>query len=143
MSHFYIKLAADHTPIEFMEERSPIGSHNTKDASANNGKPYIVPAVRTGFDPFDPATQIRTGPVLQAEPAEVQYTVRDKTARELDDEKDEETEGALGQDAGAIRQTLVDMAFEFEKRIRILEGNTPVTRAQVAAKLKALYKGHL
>ena len=63
----------------------PIGSHNTKASSAINNKPYIVAAVRTGYDPFNPATQIRTGPVLQADPPEIQYTIRSKTAGELDD----------------------------------------------------------
>ena len=40
--------------------------------------------------PFDPDTQIRTGPVetIQADRIDRVYTVRDKTAQEIDDEKE-------------------------------------------------------
>ena len=59
----------------------------------------IHPAVRTTKNileifvtdlPFDPATQIRTGPVVttQADRIHRVFTVRDKTAEEIDDEKE-------------------------------------------------------
>ena len=50
-----------------------------------------LPVRREGFEPFDPAAQVRTGPAYAIEADEVvaTYTVRDKTAQELDAEKDE------------------------------------------------------
>ena len=49
-----------------------------------------LPVRRVGFEPFNPAVQVRTGPMYVIEPDEVvaTYTVRDKTAQELDAEKD-------------------------------------------------------
>lgn len=49
----------------------------------------FLPEDRTGFEPFDQATQKRSGPVLTvgADKVTAAYTVTDKTAQEIDDEK--------------------------------------------------------
>ena len=49
-----------------------------------------LPVRRVGFESFDSAVQVRTGPAYAIEPDEVvaTYTVRDKTAQELNAEKD-------------------------------------------------------
>ncbi len=49
-----------------------------------------LPEDRTGYEPFDSATQKRSGPVLKVEKKRVTsvYTVTDKTTKELNDEAD-------------------------------------------------------
>ena len=65
------------------------GTFVTKAISQVNGKPYLLPIERVDFTPFDSATQKRSGPVDDVQPAKVveTYTVVDKTVQELDDEK--------------------------------------------------------
>lgn len=70
---FYIKFSPDHQPIGWLEKTS--GDYNTKESSALNGKPYLAPATREGYEPFDPATQLRSGPVLEASPPVIRYTI--------------------------------------------------------------------
>lgn len=79
---YYFRVSADGDILETIQKRVPLGEHNT---AAVNGKPYIVPASIVGDEPFDPATQVRTGPVdvVVGETGERRYTVRDKTAEEL------------------------------------------------------------
>jgi len=50
-----------------------------------------LPQVVVGFEPFDPETQKRTGPinVINADDVTSTYTVTNKTAQEIDAEKDE------------------------------------------------------
>lgn len=89
-----------------------------KAAAKAKGKPYLLP-VEIVDPPFDPATQVRTGPVYNvlADKVEAVYTVRAKTAQELADEAQ----------ARAIR-TLPDPA-----------GNSvPELRAELAAVMAAL-----
>ena len=61
--------------------------------------------------PFDPATQVRTGPVekIQADRIDRVFTVRDKTAEEIDDEKEAE---AVRQANTPANRTLVLYAAE-------------------------------
>ena len=51
-----------------------------------------LPQEIVGFTPFDPETQVRTGPVNEIEAAKVvsTYTVRDMTAQEISDKEDAE-----------------------------------------------------
>jgi len=118
MSTFYIRFSPTHQPLEFTERQVPFEGLNTRADSAVNGKPYYVEAVRVGFEPFDPATQVRMGPVLQPNPATIRYTVRPKSQAELDAERDARVEGqvspalmALAKHAGLTRaqfKTLIE-----------------------------------
>ena len=49
-----------------------------------------LPEEQIGYTPFDPQTQVRTGPVhdIQAAKVVATYTVRAKMAQEISDEKD-------------------------------------------------------
>lgn len=95
MTNFYIKVAADHTPIKEVKRALPFEGFNTKADSVINGKPYLISATQTGFEPFDPASQVREGPVLDAIAATIAYTVRAKTVQEISDEKDAATQGLM------------------------------------------------
>lgn len=81
---------------------------------------------------FDPATQVRTGPVTTVETLRVTrvWTVRAKTAQELDDDKVARIEGA---DAA-----LIIAICNHENRIRVLEAKAQITLAQCKAALKGL-----
>ena len=48
-----------------------------------------LPEEKVGFEPFDPATQVRAGPThdVQADKVVSTYTIRAKTQQELDNEK--------------------------------------------------------
>ncbi len=82
---------------------------------------------------FNSATQVRTGPVVEGDhAAEVRryvWTVRDKTAEELDAEK----EATINQfDVLAFK-----VLFDHENRTRAIESKAPITQAQFRAALKA------
>ena len=113
MSTFYMKFSPTHQPIDWVERPVPFEGFNAKDDSAVNGKPYWVEAVRQGFEPFDAATQVRTGPVLQPSPAVIRWMIRPKTAAELNAEQAARVEGhispailALAKHAGLTRAQL-------------------------------------
>lgn len=80
---------------------------------------------------FDPTTQVQTGPVITVEASRVTavWTVRNKTAQELDDEKTERV--------NAVDFLTFEVAFDHENRIRALEAKAAITRAQFKAALKA------
>jgi len=72
---FYIKISPAGVPLDWKETTEPLTNYNTAAASAVNGKPYLVEATREGYEPFDPSTQVRVGPVLEASPPVIRYTV--------------------------------------------------------------------
>lgn len=113
MTQFYMKFSPTHQPLEFVERDVPFEGFNTKADSAVNGKAYLVEATRQGFEPFDPATQVRSGPVLQPSPPTIRYTIRPKTQAELNAEHAARVEGhispailALAKKAGLTRTQL-------------------------------------
>lgn len=81
--------------------------------------------------PFDPALQVRTGPVttILGDKVTRVWTVRNKTAQELDDEKTTRVTD--------VDFLLFELAFDHENRIRVLEAKAPVTKAQFRNALKA------
>lgn len=89
-----------------------------------------LPVRRVGFEPFDPAVQVRTGPdyAVGADEVVAAYTVRDKTAQEIDDEKTVAVQAELGR---KFIKALV-------KWMTPLLGKT-VTEAR--DEIKAIYKG--
>ena len=113
MATFYIKFSPTDQPLEFTERSVPFEGFNTKADSAKNDKPYWVEAQRQGFEPFNPVAQVRAGPVLEASPPVVRYTVRAKTPAELTAERDGAIEAqispailALARNAGLTRPQL-------------------------------------
>ena len=83
---------------------------------------------------FDIATQIRSGPVIEEDHvAEIRrhvWTVRDKTAEELD----ADAEARIDQ----VDVLAFKVMFNHENRIRTLAGQPQVTAAQFRTALKAM-----
>jgi hypothetical protein len=92
------------------------------------------PVVEAGNDPIDPATQIKTGPVTTIEATRVldTYTIRNKTAQELDDDKAARIDSMNGQ------QALIKVLHNLHNRIRTLEGQSTHTLAQFKNAIKSL-----
>lgn len=82
---------------------------------------------------FDPATQIKEGPVLTvfADKVTRVWTVRAKTAPELDADKDSMV--------SAMDMLAFKVLLNHENRIRALESKATVTAAQFRATLKAMF----
>ena len=89
---------------------------------------------------FDPRTQIKTGPVYDANAGTITWTVRDKTADELAAEKTKAVNSII---SDPTREALVDMMFDVEKRLSVLEGTVAPTRDQVRAKVGAAIRARL
>ncbi len=81
---------------------------------------------------YDPATQMLSGPTYAVTTKEVveSWSVTDKTAQQLDDEKSSEVTALTG--------VLFQVIFNLHNRIRALEGQQPHTAAQVRAAIKAM-----
>lgn len=113
MTIFYIKFSPADQPLEFAERPVPFEGFNTKADSAKNGKPYWVEAQRQGFEPFNSTAQVRTGPVLEASPPVIRFTIRPKTPAERAAERQDQVRGhvnpailALAKHAGLTRPQL-------------------------------------
>ena len=96
-----------------------------------------LPEEVIGFEPFSPATQIRTGPVrtIQAGKVVSTYAVTDKTAQQIEDEK---TASATSGLATALNKTLFDALWELHQGAQPTE-----TKAQYRVRLIQIYKGYL
>lgn len=114
------------TEYAIVDNGSIVGFRHFNTVPNLPGKPYrqFLPVVETNPS-FDPETQVKTGPVVTVEAERVTrvWSVRDKTAQELDADVD-------------FLQFRV--AFNHENRIRALEGKAAITAAQFRAALKAL-----
>lgn len=112
------------------------------DSSVDRRSQNIDPNVQTkpGFrwlpvdsidPPYDSATQVKTGPVTTVEAARVldTWTVRAKTAGEIDGEKD--------RTISRIDALQFAVSFDMENRVRVLEAKPQITAAQYRAALKA------
>ena len=118
----------DESVIAIRSFAAPLANeeYNTRETAATNGKPFLLPLLLLGNSPFDPAAQIRTGPTYEVTAAECRavYTVRDKTAGELDGEKEQAAVGDLNPKALRVVAAIL---LDHENRIRTLEGQPPVT----------------
>ena len=96
-----------------------------------DGLPMLRPVTDTK-PTFDPVTQVREGPVITINPADVQrvWTVRSKTAQELDNEKTAEVDGQ--------NRVLLRVILDHENRIRALEGKAAITMNQLKNALKGM-----
>lgn len=90
---------------------------------------------------FDPALQVRTGPTLKVRTSRVTatYSVRDKTAAEIDQEKGAEAVHEL--DGRKVMQLVAQVLHDQENRLRQLEGKPAVTKAEYRTSLIATFKG--
>jgi hypothetical protein len=81
---------------------------------------------------YDPTTQVKEGPTVTvlADKVTRVWTVRDKTADELDADKDAVI--------SAFDMLAFKVLFNHENRIRALEGKGTVTAAQFRTAMKAL-----
>ena len=92
-----------------------------------------IPVEQVGRDAaFDAETEIKSGPVVTVEASRVveTWSVRAKTAAELDRQKDAAAQG-FGRIEGLV-------AFNHENRLRALEGKAALTPVQFRAALKAM-----
>jgi hypothetical protein len=117
---------------------------NTIKDFAHDGRGGIDPSVRTkpGYrwvpapeaqrPAYDPETQVIEGPVRTVGASEVTetYSVRAKTAAELDADKDAKI--------SIMDRAQLRVLFNHENRIRALEGKQAITQAQFVAAVKAL-----
>ena len=79
----------------------------------------------------DPATQVKERVDTQhADRYTVAFTVRDKTAQELDRDRDINLD--------AVDRVVLRVLFNHENRLRALEGRAPATPAEFRAAIKAL-----
>lgn len=90
-----------------------------------------LPVVDT--DPsYDAATQVKTGPVVTVGASNVTrvWTVRAKTAPELDAEKQAKADG--------LDLVILEILFNHENRIRALNSQAAITKLQFRNAIKAL-----
>lgn len=123
-----------------MTEYALVSPANVVDRYASNVDPTVqtragwrwLPVEATDPGVFDGATQVKEGPTVSVLSDKVTrvWTVRAKTAQELDDDK----EATLDRFAGLM----LKIAFNHENRVRVLEAKAPVTAVQFRAALKAL-----
>ncbi len=85
--------------------------------------------------PYNPATEIKTGPVRVVLIDRVQdvWTVRTRTAEEIAAAADAEKEFAIDQLGAAFK-----VLFNHENRVRALEGKAAITALQFRTAVKAL-----
>ncbi len=101
--------------------------------SSLEGKPYRKFLIVEDTNPaFDAALQVKTGPVISVLVNKVTrvWTVRDKTAQEIDNDKDVAINNV---DVVAFK-----VLFNHENRIRVLENKAPITVNQFKTALRAL-----
>lgn len=108
--------------------------HPTVSISANTSDAELaalgyLPEDRTGYEPFDGSTQKRTGPVYDySDPSKVvaAYTVTDKTAQELDDEKAAQASAQAGQALARIDKLTLTAVFHLFNMVRANHGQQAV-----------------
>ncbi len=99
------------------------------------GKPYReFYTLETVSPAFDSATQVREGPTIEEDHINkirrTVYTVRAKTAQELDGEKDQKVD--------SLDKAIFQVLFNHENRIRTLAGQPSINMNQFKTAIKAL-----
>lgn len=106
-------------------------------APADVGPEHVLrEAAVTGFEPFDPATQIRTGPVTAVAPdfsATATYSVRAKTQAELDADK-------RGEDLAGLRDAGKDLALVLTELVAWLVANTAMQATDFTPGVRLAYQ---
>lgn len=98
-------------------------------------KPYIQFYTIERVKPdYDPETQVIEGPTIEEDHTNkvrrFVWTVRDKTAQELNNEKTRIIDG--------LDRVLLKIAFNHENRVRALEGKQAITIEQFKAAVKGM-----
>lgn len=99
-----------------------------------NGRPMLRPITRVS-PPFDPASQVRSGPVYTINPANVveTFAVRAKSQGEIDAE-----------DISIVAQLpatfLFEILYDLDSRLRTLEGGPSKTRQEFSGILLARFR---
>jgi hypothetical protein len=90
-----------------------------------------LPAPQAEAPAYDPATQVLEGPTVSIgkEAVTESYAVRDKTAEELDADKDAKL--------GTVDVFVLKVLCDHESRVRALEGKSEITLEQCRAAIKA------
>lgn len=99
------------------------------------GKPHVkFYTIDRNPPSFDAATQVREGPTIEEDHVNkvrrFVWTVRDKTAQELDRDKASRIDG--------LDRVIFEILFRHENRVRVLEGKTGITVDQFKAAVKAM-----
>lgn len=91
-----------------------------------------LPVNRSAAPQYDPATQVLLGPTTSILPDQVSvsYSVRQKTAQELDDDKVDAV--------SSIGSVVLKVLFNHESRLRVLESKPSITFQQFLVALKGL-----
>jgi hypothetical protein len=117
-----------------------ISPSNAVDRYSNNIDPTVLTKAGWRWLPvvdtkpaYDSGSQVREGPVVTVNADNVTrvWTVRSKTAAEIDAEKDQIV-------AEVAVTALGKVLFNHENRIRALNSQAPITAAQFLAAIKAL-----
>jgi hypothetical protein len=98
------------------------------------GKPWLtfLPVADTNPAVTDPDTEVKEGPVVTIGATEVTrvWTVRAKTAGEIDAEKQVVVDG--------MQKVILEVLFNHENRLRTLQSQGAVTRAQFRNAIKGM-----
>ena len=94
-----------------------------------------LPQEVVGFTPFDPETQVRTGPDndIQADKVVSTYTVREMTEQEISDKEDEEINASSIMNERVLRGLI----------IALNNGDMPVGQNLSMAQIKAAIKSNM
>ena len=100
-----------------------------------------LPQEIVGFEPFDPKTQIRTGPVHSVMQDKVvsTYTVRNKTAQQIDEEKEIAAVNGLDTPQNKV---IRDALWELRQAVKGEIVMPDETKAQYTARLKDAWKNY-
>ena len=101
------------TVLETIIRGTPFGEVNTRQNSALNHKPFILPMERVGYEPVDPMVEVRTGPIfdVQTDKCVATFAIRAKTQPELDADQRDADAGTLrgaGKDVALVLIELID-----------------------------------
>ena len=100
-----------------------------------------LPQEIVGFEPFDPKTQIRTGPIHSVMQDKVvsTYTVRNKTAQETEEEKETAAVNGLNTPQNKV---IRDALWELRQAVKGVVVLPDETEVQYAARLKRAWKNY-
>jgi hypothetical protein len=113
-----------------------VESYREFDSAPTNpaGKPWLtfLPVVDTNPAVTDPGTEVKEGPVVTIGVTEVTrvWTVRAKTAGEIDAERQGVVDG--------MQKVILEVLFNHENRLRALQSQGAVTRAQFKNAIKGM-----
>lgn len=96
-----------------------------------------LPQVVIGFEPFDPDTQKRSGPInlVKVDSVESTFVVTNKTAQEIDDEKEAKADAQLMSGLASLAKGIADVQLNTGRFI--VPSDMPAVATATKAHLKA------